>query len=151
MSADVIQKLQKLGALLEAKDLHEFSGRIPHFIREINAAPARESGVEISDWNSFLDWWGKNRGQNLKYVFIDTFGEKSEEVQQVSDLITAADKHEADLHAFYMLLRSKAKEQAKAPQKEEEAPVLKQEPEEAPEPEPEEEKEEPKIDLDSTE
>lgn len=106
-----IQILQKLGELFESRGLHDLSYRIPHVIREINAAPTQETGVEISDWNSFLKWWGENRGQGLKYVFVDTFGEGSEEVQKVEELVDQAEQHEKALHDFYMMLRAKAQQQ----------------------------------------
>lgn len=114
-----INKLKKLGLLLEQAELFNLSVKIPRLIREINAAPTRETGVEISDWGSFLDWWGKNRSQGLVYVFTDAFGEGSEEVQQVKELIDEAEEHERKLNDFYMMLRRKAQEQnAPAPIKE---------------------------------
>jgi hypothetical protein len=106
---DTYQKLLKLG--MELENNKDYSLRISKVLREINAAPAKADGIEISSWQDFLTWWGNNRGQNLKYIFIDTFGGDSEEAKKVSELLKEADKHEANLHAFYMFLRNKAKQQ----------------------------------------
>lgn len=147
MTTSPIRILEKLGELFEAKGLHDLSYRIPNIIREINAAPTQETGVEISDWNSFLKWWGENRGQGLKYVFVDTFGEGSEEVRQVEELVDEAEQHEQALHDFYMLLRAKAHEQQNPVASEPElhpepgAPEESEEEEEASEDESDEEKE----------
>jgi len=107
---DIYTKLAKLGQKLEDKN-GDLSLRVSRVLREINAAPAKAEGIEITDWNSFLTWWGNNRGQNLKYIFIDTFGSDSDEAKKVTDLLKEADRHEANLHAFYMFLRNKAKQQ----------------------------------------
>lgn len=108
---DLHSKLLKLGTILENGGKNDLSLRISKVVREINAAPAKAEGIEITDWNSFLTWWGNNRGQNLKYIFIDTFGADSDEAKKVSDLLKEADRHEANLHSFYMFLRNKAKQQ----------------------------------------
>jgi len=108
---DFYSKLLKLGVILEEKGKEDLSLRLSRVVREINAAPAKSEGIEISNWGDFLSWWGNNRGQNLKFIFIDTFGENSDEAKKVSELLAEADTHEANLHSFYMFLRNKAKKQ----------------------------------------
>lgn len=105
-------KLYKLAAALEAADCHEESAVIARLIREVNAAPSKDSDVEISSWPDFLDWWNNNRGQALSYIFIDTYGEHSEEAQEVIKLIQESNALEEHLHSFYMKLRQKAQSQA---------------------------------------
>jgi hypothetical protein len=103
-----MNKLLKLAVELEDKGFHEYSAKIPQLIREINAASSKESEVEISSWPDFLGWWNSNRGQSLSYIFIDTYGEDSEEAKEVQKLIDEANALEQHLHAFYMSLRNKA-------------------------------------------
>jgi hypothetical protein len=102
------EKLLKLAGLLEAQGFYEESGKIPGLIRELTAAASKDSDVEISSWPDFLGWWNNNRGQSLSYIFIDTYGEDSEEAQEVQQLIQESNALEQHLHAFYMSLRKKA-------------------------------------------
>lgn len=108
----MIDKLLKLAVAFEAKDLHEESVKIAALIREINAANSKDSDVEISSWPDFLNWWNNNRGQALSYIFIDTYGDNSEEAQEVIKLIQESNALEEHLHGFYMKLRRKAQQQA---------------------------------------
>lgn len=103
-----MHKLLKLAVELEDQGFHEYSAKIPQLIREINAAASKESEVEISSWPDFLGWWNSNRGQSLSYIFVDTYGEDSEEAQEVQKLIDESNALEQHLHAFYMSLRNKA-------------------------------------------
>lgn len=107
-------KFLKLAVALEAEGYHEESGKIPSLIRELTAAASKDSDVEISSWPDFLGWWNNNRGQALSYIFIDTYGEDSEEAQEVQNLIQESNALEQHLHAFYMSLRKKA-QSANAP------------------------------------
>lgn len=102
------EKLLKLAIALEAKGYHTESGKIPQLIREINAASNKDSDVEISSWPDFLGWWNNNRGQALSYIFIDTYGDDSEEAHEVQKLIQESNALEQHLHTFYMSLRKKA-------------------------------------------
>lgn len=110
----MIDKLYKLAQRFEAQELHEESAQVAKIIREINAASSKDSDVEISSWPDFLGWWNNNRGQALSYIFIDTYGEHSEEAQEVAKLIEESNQLESHLHDFYMQLRKKA-QQAAAP------------------------------------
>jgi hypothetical protein len=105
-------KLYKLAAALESSGCHDESAIVARLIREVNAAPSKDSDVEISSWPDFLGWWNNNRGQALSYIFIDTYGENSEEAQEVIKLIQESNALEEHLHKFYMKLRSKAQSQA---------------------------------------
>jgi geranylgeranyl pyrophosphate synthase len=107
-----IDKLYKLAIALEAQEMHDESVKIGRLIREINAAPSKDSDVEISSWPDFLGWWNNNRGQALSYIFIDTYGENSEEAQEVIKLIQESNALEEHLHKFYMQLRQKAQQSA---------------------------------------
>ena len=102
------EKLLKLAIALEAKGYHAESAKIPQLIREINAASNKDSDVEISSWPDFLGWWNNNRGQALSYIFIDTYGDDSEEAHEVQKLIQESNALEQHLHSFYMSLRKKA-------------------------------------------
>jgi hypothetical protein len=104
-------KLLRLAAQAESRNLDGVSARIAAAIRELNAASLREaasskeSKIEIESWPDFLNWWNNNRGQNLVYIFMDSYGHGAEQVQMVKKLVNAAEKHEKDLHEFYMKLR----------------------------------------------
>ena len=111
----MISKLLKLAVALEEQGFYEHSEKIPQLNREINAANSKESEVEISSWADFLGWWNSNRGQALSFIFIDTYGEDSEEAQEVQKLIEEANALEQHLHSFYMSLRKKAQAAQQAP------------------------------------
>lgn len=73
-------------------------------IREINAA---KNDIEIETWSDFESWWNNNRSQSLKYTFIDIYGEDSEEVSAVNELMDMASDYETKLHDLYTKLRNK--------------------------------------------
>src|SRR5690606_13991911 len=100
---------------LESAGLHAEATKIPKIIREINAASSKDSDLEISSWPDFLGWWNNNRGQALSYIFIDTYGEGSEEAKEVQKLIQESNALEEHLHGFYMRLRKKAQGEAATP------------------------------------
>lgn len=105
------EKLLHLAAQAERRNLDGVSARLASALRELNAASlleaasSKESKIEIESWPDFLNWWNNNRGQNLVYIFMDSYGHNAEQVQLVKKLVNAADKHEKDLHEFYMKLR----------------------------------------------
>jgi hypothetical protein len=108
----MIDKLQKLAIAFEAEGRHDESFKITALVRELNAANSKDSDIEISSWADFLGWWNNNRGQALSYVFIDTYGDSSEEAHEVTKLIQESNALEEHLHSFYMKLRRKAQQQA---------------------------------------
>jgi hypothetical protein len=84
-------------------------------MREVTAAAARQrlatnkaDQIEIESWPDFLNWWNNNRGQNLVYIFIDTYGPGSDQVKMVKKLVSGAERHERELHDFYSKLRDLA-------------------------------------------
>lgn len=114
MSDNIHSKLAKLARAVESRNLDEVSYQIGIAMREAQASAtyklvaAKGDQIEIESWPDFLNWWNNNRGQNLTYIFIDTYGANSEQVRLVKKLVSAAEKHERDLHGFYTKLRDMA-------------------------------------------
>jgi len=108
-------RLMRLAAAAERRNLDDVSAHIGRAIREIRANDARlaakESNIEVESWPDFLNWWNNNRGQNLVYIFQDSYGPNSEQVRLVKKLVRDAEKHEKDLHEFYRKLRDLAGQQ----------------------------------------
>lgn len=117
MSNTILSKLAKLAVEAERRGLSEISFKTGVSMRETLAAEARKlhaakgDQIEIESWPDFLNWWNNNRGQNLTYIFIDTYGANSEQVKMVKKLVNSAEKHERELHEFYMKLRDMASQQ----------------------------------------
>jgi len=143
---------------LEAKGFDTEAFRFVQLIREANiastfsqkileAAP-KESEVEITSWPDFLSWFQTNRGQNLVYVFIDTYGAESPEAQQIASLVEESNKHESALHQFYMDLRNKAKAASEPQQQQQVVPPPAQVVEPTAEPVADEEEDESDTDTD---
>lgn len=109
-----VNTLMKLASLIEKRGLSDdLSYKMAKAIREVNmAAGIREakadSNIEVESWPDFLNWWNNNRGQNLVYIFMDTYGPDSKQVSLVKKLVRDAEKHEKDLHEFYRTLRDLA-------------------------------------------
>lgn len=105
-------RLMKIAAAAELRGLDGISARIAHALREMTAASSRlagkESNIEVESWPDFLNWWNNNRGQNLVYIFMDTYGTDSKQVALVKKMVRDAEKHEKDLHEFYRTLRDQA-------------------------------------------
>ena len=112
MADDIVTQLLRVATIAEDRGLHEVSAEIAGILREINAAPAAKSGVSIENWPDFSRWWESNRGQNLEFIFVDTYGEDSEEVKLVRELLKKADEYEKTLHGFYMTLKNKQQQNA---------------------------------------
>lgn len=115
MHNTVVSFLRKLAAEAERRGLDDISYRIGSSLREIEAeetirlaASKSESNIEVESWPDFLNWWNNNRGQNLIYIFMDSYGPDSEQVRLVKKLVRDAEKHEKDLHEFYRTLRDLA-------------------------------------------
>lgn len=115
---NVLTKLARLACEAERRNLDQVSFRAGAAMREARAAATRQhlaankaDQIEIESWPDFLNWWNNNRGQNLIYIFIDTYGPNSEQVKMVKKLVSAAERHERDLHEFYSKLRDLASEQ----------------------------------------
>ena len=108
-------RLMRLAAAAEKRNLDEVSAQIGQAIREVRASYARlaakDSNIEVESWPDFLNWWNNNRGQNLVYIFQDSYGPDSEQVRLVKKLVRDAEKHEKDLHEFYRTLRDLAGQQ----------------------------------------
>jgi len=106
--------LKNLAAEAERRGQDAISYRIGAFLREVHAnetirlAAKSESNIEVESWPDFLNWWNNNRGQNLIYIFMDSYGHDSEQVKLVKKLVRDAEKHEKDLHEFYRTLRDLA-------------------------------------------
>lgn len=111
-----VQKVVKLAETCEKKGFDDESFELVRLARELNVTAApKDSDVEIASWPDFLTWFQSNRGQALTYVFIDTYGEESQEAQQIKQLVDEANAHEAALHEFYMNLRNKSREATPPP------------------------------------
>lgn len=112
MSSKLIQKIQKLAASAERRNQDKLAFRLVAVAREVSASSSRilkaakGEEIEVESWPDFLSWWNNNRGQNLVYIFIDTYGDDSEQVSKVRSLVDEASAHEKTLHEFYMWLRS---------------------------------------------
>lgn len=108
-------RLMQLAAAAEKRNLDGVSASLGRAIREVRASFARlaakESNIEVESWPDFLNWWNNNRGQNLVYIFQDSYGPDSEQVKMVKKLTRDAEKHEKDLHEFYRALRDIASQQ----------------------------------------
>jgi len=108
------EKLLRLASESEKRGFDDISSKIASILRETRAhglllrLAAKSDQIEIDSWPDFLSWWNNNRGQNLSYIFVDTYGANSEQVKLVKRLVKDADKHEKDLHEFYMKLRDLA-------------------------------------------
>jgi len=108
------EKLLLLATEAERRGLDNVSADIASLFREASAhslrlrIAAKSDQIEIDSWPDFLGWWNNNRGQNLSYIFVDTYGPNSEQVRLVKKLVKDAEKHEKDLHEFYMKLRDLA-------------------------------------------
>lgn len=118
VNKNVLSKLAKLAIEAEKRNLDDVSFRACAAMREATAAAARQhlaankgDQIEIESWPDFLNWWNNNRGQNLIYIFIDTYGPGSEQVKMVKKLVNAAERHERELHEFYSKLRDMASKQ----------------------------------------
>lgn len=111
----VVDILMRVAAGAEKRNLDSVSARIGSVIREVRAASSRVAGkdstIEVESWPDFLNWWNNNRGQNLVYIFQDSYGKNSEQVSLVKKLVRDADKHEKDLHELYGKLRDLAGQQ----------------------------------------
>jgi len=114
---DVFSKLARLAIEAERRNLDGISFRAGVAMREATASASRQllatkgDQIEIESWPDFLNWWNNNRGQNLVYIFIDTYGPGSEQVKMVKKLVNSAEKHERELHEFYSKLRDMAGKQ----------------------------------------
>ena len=110
----VKEKLLLLATEAERRGMDNISAGIASLLREASAhdlrlrIAAKSDQIEIDSWPDFLGWWNNNRGQNLSYIFVDTYGPNSEQVRLVKKLVKDAEKHEKDLHEFYMKLRDLA-------------------------------------------
>tara|TARA_R100000656_G_scaffold104176_1_gene76183 strand:+ start:223316 stop:223801 length:486 start_codon:yes stop_codon:yes gene_type:complete len=115
MSDTVQTLLSQIARLAETRNLDDVSTRLASLQREINCnrsvTAAKGDQIEIESWPDFLNWWNNNRGQNLTYIFMDTYGGDSEQVTMVKKLVRDAEKHEKDLHEFYLRLRDLASQQ----------------------------------------
>ena len=116
----ILARLSRLAVEAEARNLDGISYKVHAAMREARCAAARQrlaakgDQIEIESWPDFLNWWNNNRGQNLTYIFIDTYGANSEQVKMVKKLVNSAEKHERELHQFYMKLRDMASQQMDA-------------------------------------
>ena len=114
MSNKILSGLMKLASECERRGQDDLSYSATAIAREVRANLQRQrhaakgDQIEIESWPDFLNWWNNNRGQNLAYIFIDTYGADSEQVKMVKKLISSAEKHERELHEFYMKLRDMA-------------------------------------------
>ena len=126
----VLTKLAQLAIEAERRNLDDVSFRAGVAMREAVAAAARQrlaankgDQIEIESWPDFLNWWNNNRGQNLIYIFIDTYGPGSEQVKMVKKLVNAAERHERELHEFYSKLRDLASQKMDMEEDSPEAPA----------------------------
>lgn len=104
----IYAQLRRLARLAETRNLDSVSAKLAAAMREVTAASSKDSQIEIESWPDFLNWWNNNRGQNLIYIFQDTYGNDAEQVTMVRKLVRDSEKHEKDLHDFYMRLRDMA-------------------------------------------
>lgn len=117
MTNTVLSKLAHIAIEAERRNLDHVSFKAGVAMREARASVARRrlaanksDQIEIESWPDFLNWWNNNRGQNLTYIFIDTYGANSDQVKMVKKLVNAAERHEKELHEFYSKLRDMASE-----------------------------------------
>lgn len=110
-----IDQLKLIASGAERRNLDGVSSKLAKVIREVQARSSRlaakDSTIEVESWPDFLNWWNNNRGQNLVYIFQDSYGQNSEQVSLVKKLVRDADKHEKDLHELYGKLRDLAGKQ----------------------------------------
>lgn len=120
MTDNILTKLARLAEESERRRLDDISFKAGAAMREARASAQRKlhaakgDQIEIESWPDFLNWWNNNRGQNLTYIFIDTYGANSEQVKMVKKLVNSAEKHERELHQFYMKLRDMASQRMDA-------------------------------------
>lgn len=107
-----VDRLKHIASDAERRNLDGVSAKIAGVIREVSARStrlaAKDSTIEVESWPDFLNWWNNNRGQNLVYIFQDSYGNNTEQVRLVKKLVRDAEKHEKDLHELYNKLRDMA-------------------------------------------